>query len=155
MKTIIPDVTALIDQINEHLDNMLELTGGESGRDFTGRERVAWDKLIKARSQLGLVAEQQAEDTKDLSRQVYMVTDPQSGVPCRYMSGDLLSEARGMLRIHEDDKDLDPDGRIDLVNRDALEQEVCALLDGDRFDGSWASFRKELGEILDRLEVTG
>lgn len=70
MKTIIPDVAALIDQINEHLDNMLELTGGESGRDFTGRERVAWDKLIKARRQLGLVAEQQAEDTKDLSRGV-------------------------------------------------------------------------------------
>jgi hypothetical protein len=59
-----------------------------------------------------------------------------------------------MLRIHEDDKELDPDGRILLVNRDALEQEICVLLDGDRFDGSWVSFRKEVGEILDRLEVT-
>jgi hypothetical protein len=37
---------------------------------------------------------------------VYMVTDPKSGQLCRYMSGDLLNEARGMLRIHEDDKEL-------------------------------------------------
>ena len=155
MKTIIPDVAAAVGFINAQLDTMLELTGGESGRDFTRREQAAWDKLIEARRQLGLVNDLQTEDTKDLSRPLYMVTDPQSGAPCRYMSGDLLSEARGMLRIHEDDKELDPDGRILLVSRDALEQEVCALLDGDRFDGSWASFRKELGEILDRLEVTG
>jgi hypothetical protein len=172
MKTIIPDVDALIDNVNAQLDTMLELTGGESGRDFTRREQAAWDKLIEARRQLQLVNDLQTEDTKDLSRPLYMVTDPQSGAPCRYLAStpgwtegikaskrDIVSEVRYMM-YHAIFTNSTCE-RLNRANRDALEQELCVLLDAvghspvARTGGSALpeGFHGKLHEILDRLEA--
>ena len=183
MKTIIPDVDALIDNVNEQLDTMLELTGGESGRDFTRREQAAWDKLVEARRQLQLVNDLQTEDTKDLSRPLYMVTDPQSGAPCRYLAStpgwtegikaskrDMVSEVRYMLYTPAFDRSTCE--RLNRANRDALEQELCVLLDAGQIfptgapsasdnrpmdlrttRADWVNFHEKLHEILDRLEA--
>ena len=62
MKTIIPDVTTLIDNVNAQLDTMLDLTGGDSGRDFTMVEGAAWDKLITIRSHLYTIRDLRLRD---------------------------------------------------------------------------------------------
>jgi hypothetical protein len=62
MKTIIPDVAALIDNVNAQLDTMLDLTGGDCGRDFTVMEGTAWDKLITIRSHLHTIQDLRLRD---------------------------------------------------------------------------------------------
>jgi hypothetical protein len=52
MNTILSKAADAHILINEILDFMLEQTGGDSGRDFTPKEKETWDALIKARQNL-------------------------------------------------------------------------------------------------------